>query len=281
MLKPPAADKVDQQATPHPGMGFREFVAIVAAIMASNALAIDAMLPALPAIGAALGVENANQAQLVITAYLLGFGFAQLFYGPVSDRYGRKPVLLITLCFFALFSLAATLVTTLDAMLIVRALQGVAAAACRVLAVSIVRDCYSGRPMARVMSLSFIVFIIVPVIAPSIGQLIVLFGPWPWIFGFLALSVGALALWVGLRLPETLPPEKRIPLNPLRSSMRSGSCSPTACPSGIRLPRRSSSAACSASSTWRSRSSSKSLTSARSSPWCSPLLHCSSPRPRS
>ena len=199
-------------ATSHPGMGYLEFVAIVAAMMAINALAIDSMLPALPQIGAALHVTDENQAQLVVTAYLLGFGFAQIFYGPLSDRYGRRPVLLTSLAVYALFSIVAAFATSLEGMLLARALQGIGAAATRVLAVSIVRDCYSGRKMARVMSLSIIVFIAVPVVAPSIGQAIVLFAPWQWIFVFLAFFGIALAIWAGLRLPETLHPEDRMPV---------------------------------------------------------------------
>ncbi len=212
MLASPAPNRAAEESTPHPGMGFREFVAINAAKMATNALAIDAMLPVLPEIGAALRVRDANQTQLVLTLYLLGFGFGQIFYGPLADRFGRRPVLLASLAFYAAFSIVAAVATTLEQMLFARALQGVGAAACRVLAVSIVRDCYSGRRMARVMSLSFIVFIAVPVIAPSIGQAVILFAPWGWIFGVLALSGGGLALWAAMRLPETLPVGARIPL---------------------------------------------------------------------
>lgn len=199
-------------AAAHPGIGYREFVAIVAAMMAVNALAIDSMLPALPQIGAGLDAADENQAQLVVTAYLLGFGFAQIFYGPLSDRYGRRPVLLASLAVYALFSIVAAFATSLEGMLLARALQGIGAAATRVLAVSIVRDCYSGRKMARVMSLSIIVFIAVPVVAPSIGQAIVIFAPWQWIFVFLAFFGIALSIWVALRLPETLHPEDRMPV---------------------------------------------------------------------
>jgi DHA1 family bicyclomycin/chloramphenicol resistance-like MFS transporter len=193
-------------------MTFGEFVTIIAATMAINALAIDAMLPALPQIGAALGMAEDNQAQLVITAYLLGFGFAQIVYGPLSDRYGRRPVLLAGLAIFTLFSFVAAAAANLEQMLVARAFQGIGAAATRVIGVSIVRDCYSGRRMARVMSLVFIVFIAVPVVAPSLGQAIVLFAPWPWIFGLLAAFGVALSLWVGLRLPETLRMEDRLPI---------------------------------------------------------------------
>ncbi len=209
MLQRTSPPSVEPEAVPHAGMRFGEFVTIIAATMAINALAIDAMLPALPDIGAALGVSDENQAQLVITAYLLGFGFAQIFYGPLSDRFGRRPVLLGGLAIFVLSSVAATLAGSLDQMMVARAVQGIGAASTRVIAVSIVRDCYSGRRMARVMSLVFIVFIAVPVVAPSLGQGVVLFAPWPWIFVLLAAFALALCAWVGLRLPETLAREDR------------------------------------------------------------------------
>jgi DHA1 family bicyclomycin/chloramphenicol resistance-like MFS transporter len=201
------------RSNPHPGIGFGEFVALVAFVMAVNALAIDTMLPALPQIGAALGAANDNQAQLIVTAYLVGFGAAQIFYGPLTDRYGRRPVLLASLAFYALFGAAAAFAVTLDQMLAARFLQGVAAAASRVLAISIVRDCYSGRRMARVMSLTLIIFLAVPVVAPSIGQAIVLVAPWRWIFLVLALFGGGVAIWAALRLPETLPADARRPIS--------------------------------------------------------------------
>jgi DHA1 family bicyclomycin/chloramphenicol resistance-like MFS transporter len=213
MQKLSAPIVAESRADPHPGIGFGEFVALIALAMAVNALAIDTMLPALSEIGAALGAANDNQAQLIITSYLIGFGFAQIFYGPLADRYGRRPVLIISLAFYALFGAAAAFATTLDQMLAARFLQGVAAAASRVLAVSIVRDCYSGRRMARVMSLTFIVFLAVPVVAPSIGQAIVLIAPWPWIFGLLALFGGGVAIWAALRMPETLPADARRPIS--------------------------------------------------------------------
>jgi MFS transporter, DHA1 family, multidrug resistance protein len=201
-------------SNPHPGMGFKAFVALIAAMMATNALAIDSMLPALPQIGEALGVADHNQRQWIITAYLLGFGVAQLFYGSLADRFGRKPVLLVGLSLYVLFAGLCAISTSFEMLLVARALCGVGAAATRVLSVSIVRDCYSGRQMARVMSLSFIVFLAVPIIAPSIGQAIVLVAPWPWIFGVLAIFGLAVIAWAALKLPETLHPEDRVPLTP-------------------------------------------------------------------
>ena len=202
-------------ATPAPafkGPAFPEFVALIAMMMALNALAIDAMLPALPAIGEALNVVAENSRQWVITAYLLGFGVAQLIYGPLADRDGRKPILMIGLSLYVLFSVLAAFSPTFELLIAARVGTGLGAAALRVLAVSIVRDRYSGRTMARVMSLSFLVFLGIPIIAPTLGQLVLTVAPWPWIFGVLALAGGAFMLWAAIRLPETLHVENRMPI---------------------------------------------------------------------
>ena len=191
----------------------REFVALMAALMASNALAIDAMLPALPAMGEALNVAEENRRQLVITFYLLGFGLAQLVYGPISDRVGRRPVLVVTMGFYAAFALLCGIVSSFEWLLVMRALQGVAAAGTRVLVVSVVRDRFEGGAMARVMSLVFIIFMIVPVLAPSFGQLVLAFASWRYIFIGLAVYGAVVLLWSLLRLPETLAPENRRPLS--------------------------------------------------------------------
>lgn len=194
-------------------LGQREFIALMAALMASNALAIDAMLPALPAIGEALGVGDENRRQLVITAYLIGFGVAQLGYGPLSDRFGRKWLLVGSLAFYGIFAAAAGLAGSFTLLLAARALQGVAAAATRVLVVSVVRDRYQGSAMAQIMSMVMIVFMIVPVLAPSLGQGIVAVATWRHIFIALAIYGATLAIWTLVRLPETLRPEFRRPLS--------------------------------------------------------------------
>jgi len=194
------------------GPGFPEFVALIAMMMALNALAIDMMLPALPAIGDALGVVTENSRQWVITAYLLGFGGAQIIYGPLADRYGRKPVLMAGLSLYVLFSVLAALAPSFELLIAARVATGLGAAALRVLAVSIVRDRYSGRTMARVMSLSFLVFLGVPILAPALGQLVLTVAPWPWIFGVLAAAGSAFMVWALIRLPETLHPENRMPI---------------------------------------------------------------------
>ena len=194
---------------PHPGMGFRQFVGLVAALMAVNALAIDSMLPALPAIAHSLGVKSGNNQQLIVTVYLLSFGSAQIVYGPLADRFGRKPVLVVGLIIYVATSIMAAAAGSIETLLAARALQGIGSAATRVLVVSIVRDCYSGNQMARVMSLAYIVFLAVPILAPSIGQVIMLIVPWRGIFGALALFALTVTVWVVLRLPETLHPADR------------------------------------------------------------------------
>jgi DHA1 family bicyclomycin/chloramphenicol resistance-like MFS transporter len=198
---------------PWNGPGMREFVVLMAALMASSALAIDSMLPALPAIGDALGVSEDNRRQLVITAYLIGFGIAQIIYGPLSDRYGRKGLLIGSMAFFGIFSLLAGIASSFTLLLAARAMQGVAAAATRVLVVSVIRDRYEGSGMARIMSIVMIVFMIVPVLAPSFGQGVLAIATWRHIFIFLGIYGALLALWIMLRLPETLPPDRRRPLS--------------------------------------------------------------------
>ncbi|HYG90002.1 MAG TPA: multidrug effflux MFS transporter [Azospirillum sp.] len=192
---------------------FAEFVALMALLMAMTALSIDIMLVALPDIASTFGVTEPNDRQLIVTSYMIGFAVGQPFHGPLSDRFGRKPLLAAGLLIFALGSLGAALAPSFGTMLAARALQGFGAAAPRVVAVAVVRDRFVGREMARVMSFVMMVFIIVPVIAPAIGEGIVHLSAWPWIFGALfAAAIGALA-WAALRLPETRPPEDRMPLS--------------------------------------------------------------------
>ena len=199
---------------PHPGMGFREFVALVAAIMAINALGIDSMLPALPAMGDALGIGEENQRQWIVSAFVFGFGGAQLCYGPLADRFGRRPILIVSISLFVITSIVAAFADSFETIIVARVLQGISSASTRVLSTSIVRDCYSGRRMAKVMSLVFIVFLGVPILAPTIGQLILLVAPWPWIFFFLAGFGAMVVIWSALRLPETLHPEDRRAIAP-------------------------------------------------------------------
>jgi DHA1 family bicyclomycin/chloramphenicol resistance-like MFS transporter len=194
-------------------MGFKHFVAFIAALMGLNALALDVMLPALPHIGEALNIEDPNQRQWIITAYLLGFGAAQIAYGTLADRFGRKPVLMVGVGIYTVACFISVFAHSFEAMLAYRVLQGVGAAASRVLATSIVRDRFSGRQMARVMSLTFIVFLTVPIVAPTLGQLLLLVAPWPWIFVGLGVCGLIVMGWAAWRLPETLHPDDRVPLS--------------------------------------------------------------------
>jgi len=197
-----------------PGLRFGLFVTLIAALMAVTPLGIDSMLPALPHIGRSLGVANENHQQWVIAIYVFGFGAAQIVYGPLSDRFGRKAILLPSMILFAALSILAGLSTSFPILLAARLLQGIAGASSRVLTISVVRDCYSGRQMARVMSMSFMVFLMVPILAPSIGQLIMFVGSWRLIFFFLAAFALTVATVLGLMLGETLHPEYRRPLSP-------------------------------------------------------------------
>lgn len=188
------------------GMGRAEFIAMMAFLMALNALAIDIMLPGLQEIGAALNVENENHRQYVVSAYLIGFGVAQLFYGPIADRFGRRIPMIIGLAIYVVSSLAVVFVPSFESLLLLRFIQGIGSAATRVITVSIVRDVFGGRQMAEVMSLIMMVFMVIPVVAPGTGQIIMLFGDWHWIFVFMAAIAMIVGAWMYVRLPETLAP---------------------------------------------------------------------------
>ena len=189
--------------------GARELTAMLAGLMALNAFAIDAMIPALPDIGLDLGVAEENRRQLVVVAYFIGFASTQLFWGPLADRFGRKPILAAGVTLYALFSLLCAFAGSFALLIAGRVAMGASAAVTRVLVVAMVRDLFESEAMARVMSLVFMVFMIVPVLAPSVGQGILLFADWRAIFVVLA-GYGFLMLaWSWVRLPETLHPEFR------------------------------------------------------------------------
>ena len=191
---------------------------MVAALMALNALAIDVFIPALQDIGEALSVEDENRRQFVISAYIMGFGIAQLFYGTISDRFGRRPVLMFGLAVYVGASALASYVPNFESLLAVRFIQGIGTAATRVIAVSVVRDTFGGARMASVMSLVMMVFMAVPLIAPNVGQLIILFGDWKSVFWVTGILGAVMAVWSFIRLPETLHPEYRMPLTFTRVS---------------------------------------------------------------
>jgi DHA1 family bicyclomycin/chloramphenicol resistance-like MFS transporter len=194
-------------------LGFFEFVITIALMTASVALAIDIMLPALPSIGQSLNVANANDTQLVIAVFFLGFGCSQIIFGSLSDTFGRRNILILGLGFFALTMFGAAMTQSFEMLLLLRFVQGIGAAAVRITTMAIVRDCFGGREMARVMSYVMIVFMIIPIVAPSIGQAIVLYANWHWIFILLGCAVGILCVWAMLRMKESLPVEERLPLS--------------------------------------------------------------------
>jgi len=196
-----------------PALSVPEFVALMAALMALNALAIDIMLPALPNIGQEFGVSDPNHRQFVVIGYVLGLGAAQLVFGPLSDRYGRRAPLLFSLWGYSLFGLACVLAPSFEMLVLARTLQGVSAAGARVISLSIVRDSFSGRGMARIMSLVMMVFMAVPILAPGMGQLLLLVAPWRWLFGVLVVFGLGVSVWVSHRLTETLPVEDRMPIS--------------------------------------------------------------------
>ncbi len=199
--------------TPRQPPGYTEFVAMMAAMMSLHAVAIDAMLPALPLIGHDFSVAEDNRLQGIITLFVIGTGAGQLVYGPLSDRFGRRPVLLGGLAVYVLMSLFAGLAGNLSMLLAARVAQGFVVSAGSIVSRSIVRDRYAGATMARVMSTIFMVFLLVPILAPSLGQLLLTIVSWRGIFVFLAVYTSAVAVWIAVRLPETLPPERRRPLS--------------------------------------------------------------------
>jgi DHA1 family bicyclomycin/chloramphenicol resistance-like MFS transporter len=199
---------------PHDGSGKRrtgprEIVALLAGLMALNALAIDAMIPALPDIGSELGVATENRRQLVVVAYFLGFGVGQIFWGPLADRYGRKPILAAGVALYAAFALLCGIAASFELLIAGRVAMGASAAVTRVLVTAMVRDLFEGEEMARVMSLVFMVFMLVPMLAPNIGQAILWLADWRAIFLVLAGYGAAMWLWSFIKLPETLHPEYR------------------------------------------------------------------------
>lgn len=182
-----------------------EFVALMAVLFATVAISIDAMLPALPQIAAALSPDAPNRAQLVITAFVFGMGLGTLFAGPLADRFGRKTVMLAGAGIYILGALGCYLADSLDLLLAARLIQGLGAAAPRVAGTAMIRDQVKGRDMARIMSLVMTIFTLVPAVAPLMGQMVIGFAGWKAIFlVYIVFSMISMA-WLMLRQPETLP----------------------------------------------------------------------------
>ncbi len=196
-------------------LGRTEFIALMAMIMALQALGIDAMLPALGTIAQELGARDPNERQLIVGLYLIAAGLGSLFPGALADRFGRRPVLFAALGFYVVLSLACAVVQEFQAMLVLRVVQALACAGLAVLPNAIIRDRFAGDRMASMVSTVSMVFLIVPILAPSFGQAVLLVAGWRWIFGAMAVLGSMVALWAWLRLPETLNPAYRQRLDPV------------------------------------------------------------------
>ncbi len=189
---------------------FAEFVVLIAFIISLVALSIDTMLPALPDMAAELGLDNLNDSHFIISMLFVGMGFGQLIFGPLSDSVGRKPAIIGGIVIFAIGSAMAYFADSMSEMMAARFLQGLGAASPRIVSIALVRDRFQGRQMARVMSFVMTIFILVPVFAPALGQLILNISHWRSIFTmFLVMSLSIL-IWFGVRQPETLAPQNRI-----------------------------------------------------------------------
>ncbi|MCB2072446.1 MAG: multidrug effflux MFS transporter [Novosphingobium sp.] len=213
--------------SPHSGqahfaMGQGEFIALMAMLMALQALAIDVMLPALGVIARDLGLSDPNDRQLLIGVFLICSGLASLIPGSLSDRFGRKPVILVCLAAYFTVSLASALVTDFTVLLILRGVLGVFTSGLMVMPAAVLRDRFEGDRMASMQSLIAMVFMVVPMLAPLLGQGIMLVAGWRWIFGVMAGLALAFGIWTWLRLPETLHAEHRQSIRPMTilSNMR-------------------------------------------------------------
>ncbi len=195
------------------GPSFVEFVILVSLMMSLTALSIDAMLPALPQIGSELGVQNTNDRQLVVSVLFLGLALGGLFFGPLSDSIGRKPAIYAGYALYIVGALLSVTAGSFQVMLLGRLLQGIGQSSPRSITVALVRDRYKGRAMARVMSFVMTVFILVPMVAPSLGQALLLFSGWRSIFVSFVLMAIITWIWFALRMPETLAPEARVPFS--------------------------------------------------------------------
>lgn len=190
----------------------REFIALLALLFATIALSIDAMLPALPQIAAALSPQDPNKAQLVITSFVLGMGLGTLFAGPLSDAFGRKATIQAGFALYILAAAACWAAPSLETLLIARVVQGIGAAAPRTVSIAMVRDMFKGREMAQIMSFAMMIFTLVPAVAPLMGQGVIALAGWQAIFvAYIAFAL-LVSGWLGLRQPETLPRASRRPL---------------------------------------------------------------------
>lgn len=202
----------DTRADVRAAIGKPEFIALIAMLFATIAFSLDAMLPALPEIGHELSPDDLNRAQLILTSFVLGMGIGTLFTGPLSDAFGRRSVMFAGAAVYISACAVAWASSSLELVLAARVVQGIAVAAPRIVGLAVIRDLFSGREMARIMSLAMMIFVIFPAFAPLIGTGIIWLIGWRGIFlAFILFSLISVA-WMGLRLPETLPPAQRRPI---------------------------------------------------------------------
>lgn len=203
-------------------MGRAEFVALIAMMFATIAFSIDAMLPALPVMGAELAPDAPQNAALILTSFVLGMGLGTFISGPLSDAFGRRRIIFIGAGLYIVSAAVAWASSTLEVMLVARLFQGLGASGPRIVAVAVVRDLYAGREMARIVSIVMLIFTLIPAFAPAMGAVIIAGVGWRGIFvAFILFSIISV-VWMGLRLPETLPVENRRPLkfHLMRSAVR-------------------------------------------------------------
>jgi MFS transporter, DHA1 family, multidrug resistance protein len=193
-------------------LGQTEFIALIAMLFATVAFSIDAMLPALPAIARELSPGSPNSAQLVITSFVLGMGIGTLFAGPISDAFGRKPVIVGGVVLYSMGAGLAWAAQSLEMLLVARVIQGLGVAAPRIVTMALVRDLYAGRQMASIMSFTMMIFTLVPAAAPALGMVIIADFGWRGVFAAFVLFASIIVVWLGLRQPETLAFGRRRPL---------------------------------------------------------------------
>jgi MFS transporter, DHA1 family, multidrug resistance protein len=198
------------------GPGYREFVTLLAVMISITALSIDMMLPALPEIGQDLRVGHANDVQLVVSVLLFGMGIGQLIFGPLSDSFGRKPVIISGFVIYIIGCLLSIFSNRIEVMVVGRMIQGIGTGGPRTAIIALVRDQYGGRAMARIMSVVMAIFIVVPAIAPALGQAVLLTTNWRAIFGVLMIQGIVVLTWFTIRQPETLSRNDRIPFSSRR-----------------------------------------------------------------
>lgn len=191
----------------------KELVALFALMMSLTALSMDAMLPAFPNIAESLAIVDYQKTQWIVSAMILGMVFGEIVFGPLSDAIGRKKSILLGICIYIVGSLVALAASSIEVFLLGRVIQGFGVAGPKIASRALIRDMYKGAAMARIMSFVMMVFILVPMLAPSLGMLIIKVADWRWIFAFLMIQAAVAGGWLLLRQPETLSKENRIPLN--------------------------------------------------------------------